>query len=254
MSLDDVKRDVAIANRILAATGLAAGLTLWLGHASLRVPDQPDRFVVKGRGYAMDALARMKPEDMVVVDLDGYKVGGPDGVSQCYEVKMHSCIYRTYPDVKSIVHVHPKYTILMGLLHAPIKPLSNSGAQLVRHGVPVYPHAKLILTDEDGMGVAETLGSAKAVILEGHGAATTGSSLQESVLNMLYLEEQCLMNWYAYSAVGPEYGFMSAEMLDEALAMPRYEDLPHFKDSYQADRERPFGTWAYYTDLVSKDL
>ena len=66
--MDDVKREVAMANRVLANLGLATGLTSGLGHASMRLPRQPDRFVVKGRGYQMDALAAMRPEDMVVCD------------------------------------------------------------------------------------------------------------------------------------------------------------------------------------------
>ena len=61
-TLADVKYQVAVANRVLWVLGLASGVTASLGHASWRVPEQPDRFVVKGRGYAMDALAAMRPE------------------------------------------------------------------------------------------------------------------------------------------------------------------------------------------------
>ena len=60
---EDVKRQVAVANRILADVGLAVGIRSALGHASLRVPSNPDQFVVKGRQYAVDSLATMRPED-----------------------------------------------------------------------------------------------------------------------------------------------------------------------------------------------
>src|SRR5690242_20396697 len=86
MTLDQIKRDVAIANRVLWATGLCAGITTSLGHASRRVPDQPDRFVVKGRGYKMDALAAMQPQDMVTCDLEGNLIDGPPGATQCFEI------------------------------------------------------------------------------------------------------------------------------------------------------------------------
>src|SRR5919202_6249191 len=109
--LDQVKYDVAVANRVLVELGFATGVLASLGHASMRVPSQPDRFVVKGRGYKIDALAAMQPEDMVVCDLEGYKVDGPPGSTQCFEVKMHSCIYRARPDVQAVVHVHPRYTV-----------------------------------------------------------------------------------------------------------------------------------------------
>ena len=72
--LDDIKRQVAIANRVLSAMGLATGHRLSLGHASMRVPGRPDQFVVKGRGYALDALPAMRPENMILCDIEGNKV------------------------------------------------------------------------------------------------------------------------------------------------------------------------------------
>jgi hypothetical protein len=39
--LDDVKRDVALANRVLSNLGLATGITAALGHASMRLPSDP---------------------------------------------------------------------------------------------------------------------------------------------------------------------------------------------------------------------
>ena len=45
--LEDVKRDVAAANRVLANLGLATGLTAALGHASMRVPPSLTIFLSK---------------------------------------------------------------------------------------------------------------------------------------------------------------------------------------------------------------
>ena len=75
--LDDVMRQTAAANWILADVGLAVGLRSALGHASKRLPSDPIRFVVKGREYEVDALSVMRPEDMVICDTEGYKVGRP---------------------------------------------------------------------------------------------------------------------------------------------------------------------------------
>ena len=58
-------------------TGLAAGIRSSMGHVSLRDPGDPGRFVVKGRGYPIDVLNRMRPENMVVCDLDGRLLEGP---------------------------------------------------------------------------------------------------------------------------------------------------------------------------------
>lgn len=249
MSFEDVKYEVAIATRVLAETGLASGVNLTMGHASLRVPDHPDRFVIKGRGYALDALAVMKPEDMVVCDLEGYKVEGPPGVSQCYEVKMHSCIYRARSNVQSIVHVHPRFVVLMSLLGMKLTPMAGALTD-----VPVYPHSKLIVTDEDGTGVAQTLGDRQAVMLAGHGAATTGSGLEESITTMLQLEQQCEMNWHALVAAGPGHPALSEALALERRNQPGYETLPHFEATAGGRRGRINGFWTYYRDLIAKGM
>jgi ribulose-5-phosphate 4-epimerase/fuculose-1-phosphate aldolase len=255
--LDEVKRQAAVANRVLAEVGLATGVLASLGHASLRVPSNPERFVVKGRGYAVDALARMRPEDMIVCDLEGNFVSGPPGSSQCYEVKMHSCIYKTHPEVHSVVHVHPRYVVVMSVLGVTLVPMCIEGIQLVRRPLPVYPHVKTIQGEEEGMEVARLLGDSKAIILQGHGAATVGASLRESVLNMLQLEEQAKMNWYAYCAAGPDHPYIPDYLIDEITNRPPVTDLPHLKEVLQGRRAGSPGTegvWAYYAELVSRDL
>src|SRR4026209_2491653 len=106
--LEDVKSEVAAANRVLAYLGLAGGFTAALGHASMRVPSQPNQFFVKGREYEFDALAIMEPDDMVMCDTEGFLIGGRPGLTQCSEVKIHACIYKTHPQVQAIVPVPPR--------------------------------------------------------------------------------------------------------------------------------------------------
>ena len=258
--LDEVKYQVAVANRILAETGLSTHVLASLGHASMRVPGRPDLFVVKGRGYRMDALAVVRPEEMIVVDMDGNMVDGPKGAAQCYEVKMHSCLYRERPEVQSITHTHPRFTNVMALLKARLKPMSNEGHQLVRHDIPVFPHSRLILSEEDGMQVVRAMGRSPALILRGHGAVTVGNSLEQSVMAMLHLEEQARLNWYAYCAVGRDYdGIPDADMDEFAAGFRTMREQPHLKGplSQGAAPRGPGqagGMWAYYSEKVSKDL
>ena len=255
-TLADVKYQVAVANRVLWALGLASGVTASLGHASLRVPGQPDRFVVKGRGYKMDALAAMRPEDMVVCDTEGYFIDGPIGSTQCFEVKMHSCMYKLYPDVQSVVHVHPRFAVLLTTLGQQIKPMCQEGIQLVRTPLPMYPHVKTIQTDAEGMEVATLIKGYKAVLLQGHGATTIGNTLEEAVMNMLQLEEQARMNYYALSALGPNYPAIPDALIAEMSGRTPLAELPHFQEpiARAAGQPRVGGVWQYYTAEVAKDL
>jgi ribulose-5-phosphate 4-epimerase/fuculose-1-phosphate aldolase len=254
MSFQDVKYEVAVANRVLAETGLASGVLTTNGHASLRVPGTPDRFVIKGRGYRIDALTRMRPSDMIVCDLEGNLIEGPPGGTQPFEVKMHSCIYRMYPDVQSIVHVHARYVVVMSVLEVPLVPMCQEGIQLVRNPLPVYPHVKTIQTDEEGEEVAALLGDNKAMILQGHGSITVGAGLDESVLNSLQLEEQARMNWYACCAAGLEHKRIPDERIDEMSGRTPLRELPHFASVMQAGTPRLGGVYAHFSELVSRDI
>jgi len=243
--LEDVKREVATANRVLANLGLADGVTAALGHASMRVPSEPHRFFVKGREYEFDALAIMEPDDMVLCDTEGFLIAGRTGLTQCSEVKIHACIYKTHPQVQAIVHVHPRYTILMSVLTGSLKPMRQEGAQLVRHALPIYPHVKTIQSDAEGMEVANLLGDSRAMLLRGHGAVTTGENLSEAVMGMAQLEEQAQMNYLAYCAEGKGYTYLTDDLLDEMLNRTPLYEQPHFKDVLKGRAAQRDGIWNY---------
>src|SRR5207249_188276 len=149
-AIDDAKREAAAGTHLLSMFGLSTGVRVSLGHVSVRVPGESDKFVVKGRGYRTDALTRVRPEDMVVADLDGVWVDGPRNVVPCFEVKIHSCILRSRPDVQSVVHVHPKYSTLLSTLGRQIKPMVQEGARVVLDDIPVYPKMKIVTSDDEG--------------------------------------------------------------------------------------------------------
>ena len=249
--LDDVQKQTAAANRILTDLGLAVGVTSALGHASMRVPSEPNKFVVKGREYELDALSEMQADDMVVCDTEGFKVGGRPELTQCSEIKIHSCIYKTQPQVNSVVHVHPRYTVLLSVLGVTIVPMCQEGAPLVRNPLKVYPHVKTIQTDEEGMDLATLMGSDKAILMQGHGAVTTGKDLEESVTAMLQLEEQARMNYLAYSAAGRDYPKIPLELVDAMSNRTPLHELPHFRDVLQGKEPQRGGIWAYRVARVS---
>ncbi|HEV7662727.1 MAG TPA: class II aldolase/adducin family protein, partial [Chloroflexota bacterium] len=188
--------------------------------------------------------------------LDGNLVDGPPGATQCFEVKMHSWIYKLYPQVQSVVHVHPRYTILMSTLNQTLKPMCQEGIDLVAKPLPVYPHSKTVVTDDEGEEVGKLIAGGKAVLLRGHGATTTGASLEEAVMNMLQLEEQAKMNYQALAALGPDYPYLPQSYIDEMRNRTPMGELPHFRDAFAAAKGQPRvgGVWQYYTAQVSQDM
>jgi len=260
VSFDDIKREVAIGNRVLSHIGLCAGVDLARGHVSLRVPDEPDKFVVKGRGYEVDVMPVMKAKDMVVCDLDGNKVEGPPEATQCWEVKIHSAIYKNYPNVQSVIHVHPRHTVLMSILGATLVPMCREGHSLLSQPLPVWPHFKLVTSDQDGEEVAALMARSKVALLFGHGVVATGSTISESVVKVYELEEQAKMNYMALNAMGMDFPRIPQELLEESREAPEFWELPHFQSSFPPDTTEDLhpsideGPYKYWASLVEEDV
>ena len=82
------------------------------------------------------------------------------------------------------------------------------------------------------------------------GAATAGADMEEAVMNMLYLEEQSRMNWYAYCAAGPKHATITAEQSAEFGAnMRAMRDQPHLKPEVAPTPRKPSGVWKHYQRL-----
>jgi ribulose-5-phosphate 4-epimerase/fuculose-1-phosphate aldolase len=161
---------------------------------------------------------------------------------------------RLRPDVQSVVHVHPRFIVLLSVLGTPLVPMCQEGIHLVRHPLPVYPHVKTIQSDAEGMEVARLLGDGSALLLQGHGAGTTGDSLAPSVTAILQLEEQARMNYYAYCAMGRDYPRIPEELIDEMTHRPPLHTLPHFQEMLQGRAPQWDGIWHYRVSWVSRDL
>jgi ribulose-5-phosphate 4-epimerase/fuculose-1-phosphate aldolase len=251
-SLEAAKVEAAIGNRLLAEFGLATGVRASLGHVSMRVPGDPHLFVVKGRGYRVDVLSRMRPEDMVVCDLEGNWVDGPPYSLQCSEVKIHSCIYKNRPDVVSVVHVHPDYVVLMSVLEPGMKPMAQEGIRLVTKPLPVYPRTKIITSEAEGQQVASLLGDGEACLLLGHGAVTASTSgVEGAVLAMVHLEHQARLNYLARCAAGPNHASIPLPLAEE-VALARPEAEPHIKARLAnvPGGRTSGGIWAYFREVV----
>ena len=249
--LESIKREVALANRMLAHTGLVGGVSAALGHVSYRIPDDPEHFVIKG---LWKPLAQAGAGDMLVVDMNGFKTDGPRALNLPNEVKMHSCIMREHPEVNSVIHCHPRFAVMLSVLELPIRPMRIEGMQLLAKPLPVFPSPRLIIREEDGAELAATIGDSPAVLLRGHGVATTGQSMEEALMAMLQIEEQAMVNYYATCAVGPDHGFISPELMKEfGENMRRMREQEHLQPWEEWTPQQPGGVWQYYSALAGEE-
>jgi L-ribulose-5-phosphate 4-epimerase len=95
--LEELKREAYEANIALPRHGL---INLTFGNASA-LDRERGIFAIKPSGVDYDAL---RPEDMVLVDLEGKKVEGPMNPSS--DTPTHRRLFLAFPSIGGVVHTH----------------------------------------------------------------------------------------------------------------------------------------------------
>lgn len=202
--LDDRREMVAKACRILGNLGLTKGSQ---GHVSARVEDS-DVILIKARGPGESGVRFTEARDIITVDLDGKKLEGAQELEPPQEVYIHTWIYKTNPELKSVVHVHPATVVLFTVCNKPLLPIFGaydpSALRLLTDGIPTYPRSILISNDERGKEFAQAMGKKKACLMRGHGVSTAGRSVQEATVTAITLNDLAEMNYKAYLLGQPE--------------------------------------------------
>jgi L-fuculose-phosphate aldolase len=179
---------VADACRRLGAEGLLIGTA---GNVSVRVED---RVAITATGAV---LARLTPEQVTVVDLDGTIVAGT--LEPTSELDLHLGVYRRY-GTGAVVHTHaPMATALSCVLDE----LPCVHYQLLNLGgtVRVAPYATFG-TPELAESVLAALEGRGAALMANHGAVTHATTLDKAVEHAELLEWACGVHQHA-AALGP---------------------------------------------------
>ena len=122
-SLDEIRRQLAIANRILGNEGVIDAF----GHASIRHPDNPNRyFLARSRSPLF-----VEPDDILEFDLDSNPVR-PLTVQPYGERVIHGEIFKARPEVNSVVHHHSGSVLPFCMTGAELVPLTHLGATMGR--------------------------------------------------------------------------------------------------------------------------
>lgn len=202
----DPREQVVLASSVL---GLEDHGDLVWGHASLRDPE--------GRGVWMKAstwgFEEITGERVVLVGWDGEVVEG-DGRRHA-EYPIHTEVMKARPDVNSVVHTHAPNAVAFASLDQPLRPISHEATLFVPPAISRFTKTgDLILTDELGRSVAESLGGRNALLLVHHGIVTAGPDIPSAVVSAILLERACQKQLSAMSA-GPLATWSDD---DEALA------------------------------------
>ena len=186
--LENLKKRVFEQNIALAEQGL---VVLTWGNVSAK-DKETNLVVIKPSGVPYNT---MKPEDMVVVDLDGNTVEGDCKPSS--DLPTHLCLYKQYPTLGGIVHTHSTYATAFAQSGREIIAYGTTHADAFYGNVPCTRE----LTNEEiddayewntGNVIAETVTDIEAmpaILVKNHGVFTWGSTPEKAVEIAVTLEE-----------------------------------------------------------------
>ena len=187
--LDALKQLVCQANLNLVAHGL---VTLTWGNVS-GISEDRERVVIKPSGVP---YAEMRPEQMVVVDLEGRVVEGRLRPSS--DTPTHVLLYRHFTDVGGITHTHSRYATIFAQARVEIPCLGTTHADHFFGPVPVTRPLSPQEVDEayeahTGHVIIERFRDLNptampAVLVAGHAPFAWGNDAAESVKNAVALE------------------------------------------------------------------
>jgi L-fuculose-phosphate aldolase len=204
MTHDEAKQKLIVAGRVLVAQGQD---DFTRGHVSVRVPGEPSLFFMKPHSVGLDEITM---ENILTIDLDGKVVSG--GSRRHSEVFIHSEIFKVRPDVQSVIHSHPPYSVALSATGRPMRCYSQPAAVFCGE-LGVYTDTiNLIRSQEMGAGVARALGPHRAALLKNHGVAVVGGSIEEAVINAIMLENAAMVQMITEAAGDPAPDFPAEDI------------------------------------------
>jgi len=172
------------------------------GHASIRLPDH--RILINSGSCQR---SRLTIDDICVIDLDANQLSGKDGAP--LERHLHCGIYRVRPDVKAIIHCHPKWSTYLTMVGKPYQPVYAQGSLV--HPMPLLDSPNSINNRPMADQLAATLGDRPAALLKSHCAVAVGKDIVEAFVLLNYLEENSMRQYMALQ-IGQPYVFTDEEM------------------------------------------
>jgi HCOMODA/2-hydroxy-3-carboxy-muconic semialdehyde decarboxylase len=194
--MDDVRRDLVLANHILAREGILDAY----GHVSARHPEDPNRFILS---WAR-APELIELEDLLEFDAEGEPIH-PGGRFPYLERYIHAAIYAQRPDVMAVCHNHTESILPFSISKsARLRPVIHTAA-VIGDEVPVWDIATdfgsetnlLVVNMQQGRSLAHTLGNGPVALMRGHGSVVASPNIPAVVSACLNMDKNARVQMQA---------------------------------------------------------
>ncbi|EHR35057.1 class II aldolase/adducin family protein [Helcococcus kunzii] len=144
----------------------------------------------------------MKPEDIVILDLDGNIIESESNFKPSSEWRMHAEIYKNKEDINSIIHTHSPKATSFAVVHKDIPIILVEMIPFIGGDIK---RAKFSLpgTAELGITAAKALEDRNVCLLENHGVVAVGNSLEQAYIRAVYAEDAAIIYFNALQVGEP---------------------------------------------------
>lgn len=172
------------------------------GHCSIRLDD--GNVLINVGSCQRSALTA---DDICTIDMEGKLLEGR--ANPPLEFHLHCGVYRARPEVRAVVHAHPKWSTFLTMTGCAYQPVYAQGSLL--YPVPVLDSPNSINNRPMADRLATTLGDRPAAMMKSHGAVTVGRDITEAFVLANYLEENAYRQYMAMQ-IGTPYAFNAEEL------------------------------------------
>jgi L-fuculose-phosphate aldolase len=148
----------------------------------------------------------MKPDQLIVVDLDGNRVDVPTDANRhltpTSEITMHLECYRQRDDVGGVVHAHPQTAVALTLVGYDFQKCIIPEAIILLGLVPTTPYATPAGT-ENRDAIASYIRQFDAIMLAHHGSLTVAGTVWDAYMRLETLEHTAKILYMAEQLGGP---------------------------------------------------
>lgn len=128
----------------------------------------------------------LKPENLVIVNLDGKVVQGP--LLPSTDCPTHLYIYRHRPDVYGVVHTHSPYATAFAAVGQSIPVVLTAIADEFGGRIPCGQYAQ-IGDEQIGKEIIRSIENSPAILMKNHGVFTIGGTPRDAVKSAVMVED-----------------------------------------------------------------
>ena len=190
------KERLAAAFRLFSRFGYDEGVA---GHITARDPEHPDYFWVNPFGVH---FGQIRVSDLVLVDDKGEVLEGNYPVNTA-AFAIHSRVHAARPDAVAAAHAHSMYGKSWATLGRLLDPITQDACAFYEDHTLFDDYTGVVYETIEGDRIAQTLGSAKAIILRNHGLLTVGESVESAAWWFITMDRSCQAQLLAEAAGRP---------------------------------------------------